>query len=89
VPGLAQAAQDLQRQLRQQGFELHHPNPRLLPREFQPIKLHADVSSLSPVKDSSAAGGDLELGVHAMTGSQVLFLALQDGFFVPRRLPSG
>ena len=38
-----QAAAQLQRQLRQQEFELYSPNPRMLPAEHHPRKLVADI----------------------------------------------
>ena len=43
-----QAAAELQRQLRQQDFELHSPNPRMLPAEYCPRKLRAEVVVESP-----------------------------------------
>ncbi|BDA46215.1 probable ATP-dependent DNA helicase MPH1 at N-terminal half [Coccomyxa sp. Obi] len=46
------AAQALHQQLRRQDFALYEPNPRMLPREFTPRKLHADVTSTSPAKDA-------------------------------------
>lgn len=46
-----QAAAELQRQLRQQDFELYSPNPRMLPAEYNPRKLHAEVVSETPEKE--------------------------------------
>ena len=43
-----QAAAQLQRQLRQQEFELYSPNPRMLPAEHHPRKLVADILPESP-----------------------------------------
>ncbi len=43
-----QAAAELQRQLRQQDFELYSPNPRMLPAEYHPRKLRAEIVVQSP-----------------------------------------
>lgn len=43
-----QAAAELQRQLRQQDFELCSPNPRMLPAEYRPRKLRAEIVGESP-----------------------------------------
>ena len=51
-----QAAADLQHQLRQQDFELHSPNPRMLPAEYHPRKLRAEVLVESPAKQQEPKG---------------------------------
>lgn len=51
---MVQAAQDLHRQLRRQDFELYEPNPRMLPRKYEPRQLKADVSSTSPAKEAGS-----------------------------------
>lgn len=51
---MLQAAQELHKQLRHQDFELYAPNPRMLPREFNPRKLHANVTSTSPAKEEAS-----------------------------------
>lgn len=50
-----QAARELQRQLRQQDFDLYRPNPRMLPREFNPKMVSTEVSSICPEKDSTTS----------------------------------
>ena len=45
-----QAAAELQRQLRQQDFELYRPNPRMLPAEYRPWKLRAEIVVDSPAE---------------------------------------
>lgn len=49
-PVYLQAAAELQRQLRQQDFELYRPNPRMLPAEYHPRKLRAEIAVESPAK---------------------------------------
>lgn len=57
LPLLLQAAQALHQQLRRQDFALYESNLRMLPREFTPRELHADVTSTSPAKDAIADSG--------------------------------
>jgi hypothetical protein len=51
-----QAAEDVQRLMRAQGFELYDANPRMLPREFTPRKLLAAVAAASPGPQQPEAG---------------------------------
>jgi len=51
-----QAAAELQCQLRQQEFELYSPNPRMLPAEYRPRKLHAEIMTESPEKQQAQKG---------------------------------
>ena len=46
----AQSAAELQRQLRQQEFELYSPNPRMLPAEYHPRKLHVSIAVEPPAQ---------------------------------------
>jgi hypothetical protein len=51
-----QAAEELQHHLRQQNFELYSPNPRMLPAEYKPRKIHAAVLAETPEKQQPQQG---------------------------------
>ena len=51
-----QAAAQLQRQLRQQDFNLYSPNPRMLPAEHHPRKLLADILPEAPAEEQLQNG---------------------------------
>lgn len=51
-----QAAAQLQRQLRQQDFELYSPNPRMLPAKHHPRKLLADILPEPPAVEQLQSG---------------------------------
>ena len=53
---MPQAAEELQRHLRQQDFELYSPNPRMLPAEYKPRKIHAAVLAETPEKEQPQQG---------------------------------
>lgn len=56
VAAVLQAAEELQRQLRQQDFQLYSPNPRMLLAEYKPRKIHAAVLAESPEKQQPQQG---------------------------------
>jgi len=47
MSGLQNVAQ-LYSMLRRQDFDLYHPNPRMLPRQFNPSQLDVDCAPPSP-----------------------------------------
>ncbi|KAK9817873.1 hypothetical protein WJX72_003494 [[Myrmecia] bisecta] len=49
-----QATAQLQQELRRQAFQLYTPNPRMLPRHFNPRKLDVDCSGSTPMKEPEA-----------------------------------
>lgn len=40
--------------LRSQAFDLHEPNPRMLPRQFNPVQLNVECAAASPIKQAVA-----------------------------------
>ena len=56
VAAVPQAAEELQRHLRQQDFELYSPNPRMLPAEYKPRRIHAAVLAETPEKQQPQQG---------------------------------
>ena len=51
-----QTTQTLGQALREQKFTLHSPNPRMLPREFNPERLDVDCSAKTPQKADPPGG---------------------------------
>lgn len=40
--------------LRSQAFDMHEPNPRMLPRQFNPSQLNVDCTVTSPSEEAEA-----------------------------------
>ena len=55
VHDLLQATEELHKRLGQEGFDLYPHNPRMLPRQFEPIKLVVDCSRPVPACSSPSA----------------------------------
>lgn len=58
----AQTSKTLAKQLREQKFQLHSPNPRMLPREFNPERLDVDCSAKTPEKPEPPPSGRARSG---------------------------
>lgn len=53
VRNLLQNVAQLYSMLRCQAFDLHEPNPRMLPRQFNPQQLNVECTPPSPVKEET------------------------------------
>ena len=51
-----QAAEDVQRLMRSQGFALHEPNPRMLPRTYTPTMLPVVIAAAAPSPEAADNG---------------------------------